>query len=61
MLLAAFLTLISAIFIYFLIDYLLHLTTLHKYLPGPFPLPIVGSLHLVGEKPHEVFAKLGKV
>ncbi|CAN4089052.1 unnamed protein product [Withania somnifera] len=32
----------------------------NRLAPGPFPLPFIGSLHLLGDKPHISLAKLAK-
>ena len=51
---------ISLPLLYALCDYLHHVFSLKKYPPGPFPLPIVGNLHLLGPDPHEDFNRLAK-
>lgn len=45
---------------YFGLTYIDHVRKLNDYPPGPFPLPYLGNLHLMGERPHEAFKELAK-
>lgn len=52
---------IGAVIVYNILLYLHHIWTLRRYPPGPFPLPVIGNLNLLDpNKPHEIFAILGK-
>lgn len=56
------LTLILGFFTYLLIDYIFKIWRERKpgTVPGPFPLPIIGNLHLIGVYMHMDFASLSK-
>lgn len=43
-----------------LFQYIWHLTELRKYPPGPFPLPIIGNLHLISGCPYKQVKELSK-
>ena len=45
---------------YVLVSYCIHLLQMKQYPPGPWPLPIVGNLHLISSAPHKALKKLAK-
>lgn len=47
--------------IYFIIEYIEHIFKIRKYPKGPFPLPVIGNLHLLSSKPHEDLIKLAAI
>ena len=48
------------VLLFVIATYLDHLFKCRSYPPGPFPLPIIGNLHLIGEQPHVLFAEFSK-
>ena len=53
-------TLLLATAGYVLVSYCIQLRRLKDYPPGPWPLPIIGNLHLISSEPHKALSRLGK-
>ena len=52
--------LVTAVGVYILVNYCMHLKQLKQYPPGPWPLPIIGNLHLIMNEPHKALMRMSK-
>ena len=60
MILEIFWTICLVGFVYIIANYCFQLFKMKGSPPGPFPLPIIGNLHLLGRRPHLTFKELSK-
>ncbi|PHT89490.1 Geraniol 8-hydroxylase [Capsicum annuum] len=51
---------LGLLFVWLMVHGLISLRRTKRLAPGPFPLPIIGNLHLLGDKPHKSLAQVAK-
>ena len=61
MLLEITVLLILPIFVLITYQYVTHIINLRNFPNGPFPLPVIGNLHLLSKRPYEDLAQFSKL